>query len=102
MSRRRAGVMKKKSQPKEEVFGPDVPRTSGGGHSYGSFVRMVRTKNFAEKEKASSLVRTSMTRRRERSTTGAGDPRGSETFWSERFRADFSLPEQPNLSITII
>ena len=78
-----------KNRPKEEVFGTDIPRTSGG-HSRGYSGSKLRSGDTAPRNsgKTSLLVRTSMTRRR-------GRPRPKEVskkLRSEKLCAKFSFP----------
>ena len=74
-----------KSQPKEEVFGTDIPRTSGA-RSRGCPGPKLRS-GGQNPGKRSIAARTSMTRRR-------GRPRHQGISQSEKLWAEFSFPKK--------
>ena len=83
---RRSRKPKTKNQPKEEVFGTDIPRTSGG-HSRGypdPKLRSGQSKSWKNKHLGADIhdpkARTSMTLRE------------FQKLRSEKLRADFSCP----------
>ena len=85
-SRDKGGYSRTKVQPKEEVFGTDFPRTSGG-HSRGypgPKLRSGPSKSWKNKHFAADIhdpkARTSTTLR------------GFQKLWSEKLWAEFSFP----------